>query len=212
MSNKIESLINHLNGPSDLGVKKNSAQETKDQFLQMLIAQLKNQDPLNPVSNDRFAVDLATFSQLEQLISINEKISSNDSGLNLSASLLGKTIILKDQTFTVQNGSLQEGIFIDVPKQYESIKVSVLDKFGREVYQSTLNDFRVGKNLVSLESLDLPDGEYTITVQGIKSGNFENLKSSPAITIYGLIPGAEPKFIGGNREISLKDIDQIWSI
>ncbi len=45
------------------------------QFLQLLIAQLQNQDPLNPVDNQDFIAQLATFSSLEQLTSIDGGIT-----------------------------------------------------------------------------------------------------------------------------------------
>jgi len=45
------------------------------QFLQLLVAQLKNQDPMNPVDNQQFLAQLATFSSLEQLISINAGVT-----------------------------------------------------------------------------------------------------------------------------------------
>lgn len=46
----------------------------KDDFLKMLLAQLENQDPLNPQDATEFTAQLATFSQLEQLVSIQEGI------------------------------------------------------------------------------------------------------------------------------------------
>ena len=46
----------------------------KDEFLKLLVAQLQNQDPLSPVKNEEFVAQLATFTSLEQLISINENI------------------------------------------------------------------------------------------------------------------------------------------
>jgi len=53
---------------------RNDAEEMKTQFLSLLVAQLKNQDPMNPVDNQEFVAQLATFSSLEQLITINEGI------------------------------------------------------------------------------------------------------------------------------------------
>jgi flagellar basal-body rod modification protein FlgD len=47
----------------------------KDQFLQLLVAQLKNQDPINPVKNEDFLAQLASFSSLEQLVSIKDGIN-----------------------------------------------------------------------------------------------------------------------------------------
>ncbi len=46
-----------------------------NQFLELLVAQLQNQDPMNPVDNQQFIAQLATFSSLEQLISINQGVS-----------------------------------------------------------------------------------------------------------------------------------------
>jgi len=47
----------------------------KDEFLQLMIAQLKNQDPMDPVKNEAYIAQLATFSSLEQLIAIKEGIN-----------------------------------------------------------------------------------------------------------------------------------------
>jgi flagellar basal-body rod modification protein FlgD len=52
-----------------------SSQIGKSEFLELLVAQLKNQDPMNPMSNEQFLTQLATFSSLEQLISINAAVS-----------------------------------------------------------------------------------------------------------------------------------------
>ena len=51
-----------------------SSDINKDEFLTLLVAQLQNQDPMNPVDNQQFLAQLATFSSLEQLISINNGI------------------------------------------------------------------------------------------------------------------------------------------
>ena len=54
-------------GPSQIKAQETSASSNsvvgKDEFLQLLIAQLQNQDPLNPVDNQDFSVNLAQFSQ-----------------------------------------------------------------------------------------------------------------------------------------------------
>jgi flagellar basal-body rod modification protein FlgD len=56
-------------------VSKATTQIGTDQFLKLLVAQLQNQDPMNPVDNQQFVAQLATFSSLEQLVSINKSVS-----------------------------------------------------------------------------------------------------------------------------------------
>ena len=53
---------------------RDNAEQVKTQFLSLLVAQLKNQDPMNPVENQDFIAQLASFSSLEQLITINEGV------------------------------------------------------------------------------------------------------------------------------------------
>ncbi len=48
---------------------------SQSEFLKLLVAQLQNQDPLSPVQNQEFVAQLATFSSLEQLISINKAVT-----------------------------------------------------------------------------------------------------------------------------------------
>lgn len=54
---------------------KSSQQLGQSEFLKLLVAQLENQDPMNPVDNQQFIAQLATFSSLEQLMSINKAVS-----------------------------------------------------------------------------------------------------------------------------------------
>lgn len=53
-----------------------TADVSKSEFLQLLVAQLQNQDPTNPAKNEDFIAQLATFSSLEQLMSINEGVTT----------------------------------------------------------------------------------------------------------------------------------------
>jgi flagellar basal-body rod modification protein FlgD len=52
----------------------------KTEFLKLLVTQLQNQDPMNPVDNQEFIAQLATFSSLEQLISINDGVTKLSGG------------------------------------------------------------------------------------------------------------------------------------
>ena len=55
---------------------KSQAQEQKNQFLQLLVAQLKGQNPLNPMEGSEFVAQLAQFSSLEELIKIRGSLDN----------------------------------------------------------------------------------------------------------------------------------------
>jgi flagellar basal-body rod modification protein FlgD len=80
----------------------------KDQFLKLLVGQLKNQDPLNPTSDTDFIGQMAQFSQLEQttnMATANDKLVAEQRGAR-SVALLGRTVTYPD----VSSGVLFTGL------------------------------------------------------------------------------------------------------
>ncbi|SJZ82145.1 flagellar hook assembly protein FlgD [Consotaella salsifontis] len=69
-----------------------------DSFLQLLVAQLKNQDPLEPMDSSEYMAQFATFSQVEQTIKTNTKLDSllNVSALTQAGSIIGLTATSAD--------------------------------------------------------------------------------------------------------------------
>jgi flagellar basal-body rod modification protein FlgD len=82
----------------------------KQEFLQLLVTQLKNQDPLKPVSNEEFIAQLATFSNLEQSTSMATDIKGlrSDLGYSMSQNLLGKTVCWTDSAGSSKTGMVRE--------------------------------------------------------------------------------------------------------
>jgi len=212
-SSNIESIIGQLNQDSlTVPSKSTRGSEFKQQFLMMLIAQLKNQDPLNPVSNDRFAVDLATFSQLEQLIEINSKLEKSADISSSITSFLGKTVVLNSTNFTLTNGALEEGVFVKIEEDFDKLQVNIKNSNGVVVDTKEIKDFSKGRNVLLLDNLKLPDGFYFVEVKGVKGGVVRELKASPAVTVNGFILGDPPILVGGQREVQLREIKEVWQI
>ncbi|QJW94380.1 Flagellar basal-body rod modification protein FlgD [Frigoriglobus tundricola] len=91
-----------------------SAQLSTNQFLQLLVAQLQNQDPLNPVNPQDFVTQLATLNSVEGLNSLNTSFSQmlQLQQLTQGASLIGKTV-----NYTPTNGSPTTGTVSAVTAQ-----------------------------------------------------------------------------------------------
>jgi flagellar basal-body rod modification protein FlgD len=74
-------------------------------FLNLLISQLKNQDPLNPISNTDFISQMANFSSLQQMTSVNTNISSLLQQQNIanSTAMIGKQVTTSDGNSGIVN-------------------------------------------------------------------------------------------------------------
>lgn len=66
----------------------------KDQFLQMMVAQMRNQDPMSPMDGQQMAAQMAQFSTVEQLITLNETMAAQAGGQVALIDQLGGSLTL----------------------------------------------------------------------------------------------------------------------
>jgi len=88
----------------------------RDQFLTLLIAQLKNQDPLNPLESADFTAQLAQFSSLEQLFGMNESLKGIEEAVAARASdnvldYIGRSVKTLDNSILVKNGTTESNAY-----------------------------------------------------------------------------------------------------
>ena len=102
--------ISAASNAADAPVAKSSAGSLDySAFLQLLIAQLKNQDPTKPMDSTQFVAQLATFSQVEQSVASNAKLDSllTSSALSLADAVIGRTVTSADGTVTGKVASVK---------------------------------------------------------------------------------------------------------
>ena len=76
----------------------------QEQFLELLVTQLQNQDPLNPITNEDFIAQLAQFSTLQGITDLNTSFGSM---LKLQQLTQGASVLGRSATFTDSSGLLQ---------------------------------------------------------------------------------------------------------
>jgi flagellar basal-body rod modification protein FlgD len=107
--------------PGSLGNQLGTQELGRDAFLELFVAQLENQDPLDPVQNEEFVAQLATFSSLEQLEEMNDNIvamialnQSNAllSQLTQSGDLIGKSVSWEDPSTGLSSSGVVDKVKI----------------------------------------------------------------------------------------------------
>lgn len=148
----------------------------KDEFLSLLLAQLKYQDPLSPMENSDFTAQMAQFSSLEQLFNVNDNLADlQQIGLSTNntqaLTLIGKVVEVAGNSIDVMDGSASDLSF-SLAEEAESVSVYITNSSGEVVKTIEVGAASSGSNRIPLDASDLPDGTYTYVVDAVDdSGN-----------------------------------------
>jgi flagellar basal-body rod modification protein FlgD len=140
-------------------------------FMTLLVAQIKNQDPMSPMDNAQFTSQITQFTMLDEMQSMNAKLEENlmvGQTINNTAmlGLVGKNVTVEGNKVWMSEGTTSESVLAaDGPG---SVTIEVTDDTGHVVatYRSSvergLNDITWDGKLENGETA--PDGNYSITV------------------------------------------------
>ncbi|NVZ19706.1 flagellar hook assembly protein FlgD [Pseudomonas costantinii] len=127
-TNNVASVSKAATGNQSLG---------KDAFLQLLVTQLKNQNPLSPQDNGAFVAQLAQFSSLEGINTLNDSVNNISSNFSSSqalqaSSLVGRSIITQTDKAMVDTSKSMTGS-VAVTAATGNVSVKITDKDGNVV-------------------------------------------------------------------------------
>ncbi|HOF04132.1 MAG TPA: flagellar hook capping FlgD N-terminal domain-containing protein [Syntrophales bacterium] len=140
----------------------------KNEFLKLLVAQLKNQDPLKPMDGTDFAAQLAQFSSLEQLNNLNEGIKNlgvyQMSQANAQAvNLIGKEVVISKGNTVHANGSPVD-LTYELAGAAKTVDIKIYDAEGKLVDTVTTGDQAAGANKATWNGGINHNGTYTFQV------------------------------------------------
>jgi flagellar basal-body rod modification protein FlgD len=147
----------------------------KDQFLKLLIAQMQNQDPLNPMDGMQFASQLAQFSSVEQLQQLNTKLDGEAAAqgsmlaaLNgsVAVSTFGREILAIGNQVNIGGAEPAEAVF-DAPAGGGLANVQIYNAAGTKVATVDLRKISGGFQSADLTDATraLPAGTYQYQVE-----------------------------------------------
>ena len=153
----------------------------KEDFLKLLVTQLRNQDPLSPMDGSEFAAQLAQFSTVEQLIEIGSKLDSQAGNVAkstlttqtmLGSSLIGRDVMLKGATLA-SDGEQAARVAIDLDGPAEKVVIEVLGEDDQVLASQEYSDLGSGRQILDLDDIDLDAGSYNYRVTATGSGDSE---------------------------------------
>lgn len=198
--------------PSASDTAKKNNDISKNEFLTLLVTQLQNQDPLEPMKNEEFAVNLAQFSQLEQLVSINDKIAGESADLNSLAAYLGNQVVLNTDKVQVKD---KDGgaVRFDLGQDAANVELELLNEDGSVAKKINVGAMAAGTQNIRLESVDVPNGNYTARVSATSTaGSIMTPDVKYTGVVNGFIPGPEPKLLVNGNEIDPSQIVSVHAI
>ena len=144
------------------------------EFLKLLVTQMKNQDPTNPMDNQQLTAQMAQFSSLEQLMNINTGLTnllsaSNSTTSAQALSLIGKEVTVQGHNTYVTGGKAAD-IAMGLSGDAASVTVTVEDQNGNVVRKITSGRLAAGAQSVKWDGKSdagspLPDGMYSYSVE-----------------------------------------------
>lgn len=183
MTTAIQSAVNTATSSATTNTAKNTL--GKDSFMKMMIAQLQNQDPLNPMDGTAFVAQLAQFTSLEQLQNLNDVMSALPGYLNnfsnaQMANLIGSEATAAGNVLNVTGSTTK--ISYQLPSDIQSGTVKIFNSNGALVDIVRIGSQKTGLQSTTWNSSSQSPGNYTYEVSAVD-------RSGAEVTVNKMISG-----------------------
>ena len=196
------------------------ASETENRFLTLLVAQMKNQDPLNPMDNSQVTSQMAQLSTVNGIEKLNASMATMATGFTglqtvQTASLAGRQVMADGNAMVLANGSASGGFNLQLP--VDDLTVTILDSAGAIVQKVDMGAQPAGVQVFQWDGktdsgADAAPGRYTFKVtarEGVNTVAVETLTVGSVQAIRPAADGAKLS-VSGIGEIGLADIKKIF--
>lgn len=168
-------LMDAMNGTK---TKKSVAEEAQDRFMTLLVTQMKNQDPLNPLDNAQVTSQLAQLSTVTGIDKLNGTLESlmgsyQTSQAMQSANLIGHGVLAPGNSIDLVDGKALLGL--ELNQEVDSAQLIIKDAAGKEVQSIPLDDIEVGSQPLTwdgtlADGTKAVDGRYTFEIKATSAG------------------------------------------
>jgi flagellar basal-body rod modification protein FlgD len=199
--------------------KKSATEESQDRFLKLLVTQMRNQDPLNPLDNAEVTSQMAQLSTVSGIDKLNATLQALSSSMIASqsmqaASMIGHVVMVPGNGIELANGKGMAAVELTQPS--DSVSVAISDAAGNVVRNMQLGSQSSGAVPFQWDGLNdagqpVADGSYKFTATSQLGG----VKSDAGTLSYGVVNSVmqgtqgATLIVGDIGEVSLAAVKQI---
>lgn len=160
---------------TDSNKTKSAIEEQQDRFIKLLITQMKNQDPLNPLDNAQITMQMAQISTVQGIEKLNATLQALNRAQSFQAvSMIGHSVLVPGDFVNLKGGMAIGGM--DLATAADKVKVSVVDANGVVVRELLLGKREQGSSLFAwdgktTDGLDAPEGSYSFRIDATLNGS-----------------------------------------
>jgi len=221
-----QTLLDTMNGTGSASSSSSSSGATsgsdlQNTFLQLLIAQMKNQDPTNPMDSSQMTSQLAQINTVTGIQQLNTSLTSLASQLTTNqqtqaANLISATVLAPGDSFAVASGKAT-GFGVTLANDATDVQITVKNSAGQIVNTIDLGKQPAGTIPIGWTPVDksgntLPDGTYTITASSTTASGTGSPTTLSAATVQGVLkqPDGTPGLVLSNgKTVGLSTIAAI---
>ncbi len=191
----------------------------RDDFLKLLVTQLKHQDPLSPMESADFTAQLAQFSSLEQLFGMNDTLADIQNSLATREDknildYIGKSVKINDNTIAVKNGETDTGAY--TLENRADVTIFIYNNKGQEIRRIDAGWENAGEYGLNWDGrnnngLGVSDGIYTFEVEAMDENGYAAYSKA---SFTGMVIGVSyenniPYLMVGNRLVTPEEIIEV---
>ncbi|MCX7250458.1 MAG: flagellar hook assembly protein FlgD [Burkholderiales bacterium] len=196
-----------------------SVGEAQSSFMKLLVAQMQNQDPMNPMDNAQMTSQMAQLNMVSGINQLNSTLSSALSGFQATqtmqaSSLIGREVLVPSSTLQLSEGQAKMGV--DLAQSVESLKLTVLDGAGQTLHSIDLGPQSAGLTQLAWDGATdagaaASDGRYTFKLEALHNGQSVTATALSAAQVGGvsLSNNSVRLNLAGLGDVALADVRQV---
>ena len=192
-------------GASKADAPKNAVVESQDRFLKLLVTQMKNQDPLNPMDNAQVTSQMAQLSTVSGIDKLNATLAALSGSMVAShsmqaASMIGHVVVVPGNKMELKNGKGAGALELTQPA--DKLTVHIKDASGNVVRKLDLGSQPSGILAIQWDGLNdanaqIGDGNYQFSASAQLGADKSNVNTLS----YGLVSGVKQKSDGASLSV-----------